>query len=139
MKKTLFLATLAMIVLCNVGCNKKAEPVQEEAIVVKSDIVEERTGDELTIIATIIIQPDKIQEMLPIFEAVVTGSQEEEGCISYNLYQDIADSTKFTILEEWKSQEAINFHNNTEHFKTFKEASKDKVIKSDASISELIY
>ncbi len=139
MKKTLFLATLVMMVLCNAGCNKKAEPVQEEAIVIKSDIENERTGDELTIVATITVQPDKIQEMLPIFEAVVTGSQEEEGCISYNLYQGIADSTKFTILEEWKSQEAINFHNNTEHFKTFKEASKDRIIKLEANISKLIY
>lgn len=139
MKKTLFLATLVMMVLCNVGCNKKAEQVQEEAIVIKSDIENERTGDELTIVATIAVQPDKIQEMLPIFEAVVTGSQEEEGCISYNLYQDVADSTKFTILEEWKSQEAINFHNNTEHFKTFKEASKDRIIKLEANISKLIY
>ncbi|WP_452230187.1 antibiotic biosynthesis monooxygenase family protein [Lacinutrix sp. MEBiC02404] len=36
--------------------------------------------------------------------------------MSYVLHEDINNSLKILILEEWKSQEAIDFHNQTEHF-----------------------
>ncbi|MFV0417564.1 MAG: putative quinol monooxygenase [Dysgonomonas sp.] len=134
MKKVLF---FTLLVLLLAGCNTKPTN-QENTIVVKTDI-EERTGDELKIIAVIKVKPECIEDIKPIFQAVVTGSQEEEGCISYNLHQDIADSTKFVMVEEWKSQDAIDFHNNTEHYKTFKTASADMVAGLDVSIIKLVF
>lgn len=100
---------------------------------------EERTGDEIKIVAIMTVKPEGMNDIMPIFQAVVQGSQQEEGCISYNLHQDIADSTKFVMLEEWVSQEAINYHNTTEHYKAFKEASKDMIEKSDVSKLKLVY
>lgn len=137
MKKIVFIALFGLLFITS--CNKKAETVQEDSIVVKNDMDIERTGDELKIVAIITIKPEAVNDILPIFQAVVQGSQEEEGCISYNLHQDISDSTKFVMLEEWKSQSAIDSHNNTDHYKTFKEASKDLIVKSDVSILKLVY
>ncbi|WP_051697704.1 putative quinol monooxygenase [Prevotella sp. 10(H)] len=134
MKKIVFAITI--ILLCMAGCNKKQEVTQEETIVVKPEI-EEPTGDELKIVAIMTVKPEDVKKILPVFQAVVQGSQEEEGCIYYNLHQDINDPTKFIMLEEWESQAAIDFHNNTEHYKTFKEASKDMIIKSDVTIVKL--
>ena len=125
--------------LLTMSCNKKSEATQENEIIVKSTLEEERTGDELKIVAIMIVKPEAVKEILPVFQAVVQGSQEEEGCISYNLHQDINDSTRFVMLEEWKSQAAIDFHNNTEHFKTFIEGSKDMIVKSEISILKLVY
>jgi len=136
MKKVLFLLTG---LLCLVSCNQKTSSDQDDTVVIKTDIVEERTGEELKIVAIMTVKPDAVQKILPVFQAVVTGSQEEDGCIFYNLHQDINDSTKFVMLEEWKSQEAINFHNSTEHYKTFKEASKDLIEKSEVTILKLVY
>lgn len=135
MKKILFFALLCLVF---VGCNTKPTTTQESTIVVKSDM-EERTGDELKIIAVMKVKADAVEALKPIFQAVVTGSQEEEGCISYNLYQDIADPTKFVMVEEWKSQAAIDFHNTTEHYKTFKAASADKIEGMEVSIIKLVY
>lgn len=134
MKKILFFALLGMLF---VGCNSKPS-TQENTIIVKTDM-EERTGDELKIIAVMKVKPESIDALKPIFQAVVTGSQEEEGCISYNLYQDINDPAKFVMVEEWKSQAAIDFHNNTEHFKTFKAASADMIENMEVSIIKLVF
>ncbi|MBB4036013.1 quinol monooxygenase YgiN [Dysgonomonas hofstadii] len=121
------------------ACNQKTNTDTNNIIVERTDIIEERTGDELKIVAISTVKPEAIQKILPLYQALVTGSQEEDGCISYNLHQDINDSTKFVMLEEWKSQEAINFHNNTKHYKAFKEASKGMVEKSEVSILKLVY
>ncbi|MBK5722957.1 antibiotic biosynthesis monooxygenase [Dysgonomonas sp. Marseille-P4677] len=137
MKKIIFITLFGL--LCITSCNKKSEVAQEDAIVVKTGMDDERTGDELKIVAIITVKPEAINDILPIFQAVVQSSQEEEGCISYNLHQDIANPTKFIMLEEWESQDAINFHNNTDHFKIFKEASKDLIEKSEVSILKLVY
>ena len=137
MKKIILCAFIG--ILSFTACNQKTSPDQQNIVVEKTDIIEERTGDELKIVAIMTVKPEAVQKILPVFQAVVTGSQEEEGCIFYNLHQDINDSTKFVMLEEWKSQEAINFHNNTEHYKAFKEASKDMIDKSEVTILKLVY
>lgn len=138
MKKFVFIALFGL--LCITSCNKKAEKTQEDTIIVKTDMDEnERTGDELKIVAIMTVKPEAVNDILPIFQAVVQGSQQEDGCISYNLHQDISNPTKFVMLEEWESQAAIDFHNSTNHYKTFKEASKDLIEKSDVSILKLVY
>ncbi|SBV93469.1 putative quinol monooxygenase [uncultured Dysgonomonas sp.] len=138
MKKIVF--TLLFGLLCIVSCNQKAATNQDDTIVIKTGIeAEERTGDELKIAAIITVKPEAIKDILPIFQAVVQGSQEEDGCISYNVHQDTGDSTRFIILEEWESQAAIDFHGNTEHFKTYQKASKDMVAKKEVIKMKLVY
>lgn len=81
----------------------------------------ERTAgaDELVIVAHVTVKPDFKDEMLKAFEAVVEGTRKEPGNISYILYQDVNDPLKFTFVEIWKSQAAIEAHNNSAHFQAF--------------------
>lgn len=129
---------IALILFVGISCKKSADTTTVSSNVV-TDSIYKPTGKELKIVAFIQVKPEAIQEMLPVFKQLVAGSQAEEGCIFYNLHQDTKDSTKFVMLEEWKSQEAIDFHNNTKHFKAFQEVAKDKVAKSDVSIIKLVY
>lgn len=137
MKKIVF--TVLACILCLAACNKKNETIQDGTIIVKNEMTEERTGDELKIVAIITVKPEYLKEIMPLYQNLVQASQEEEGCIFYNLHQDIADSTKLFMLEEWQNQAAIDFHNNTDHFKNFKELSKGMVEKSEVTIMKLIY
>ena len=52
-------------------------------------------------------------------KAVVEGTNTEEGNIYYVSHQDINNPLTYVIIEVWKSQEAIDFHNETPHFKAF--------------------
>lgn len=138
MKKIVFSLLFGLLIMA--GCTPKSQTAQDDnSIVIKSAVEEERTGDELKIVAIMSVKPESVKDILAIYQPLVQGSQEEEGCIFYNLHQDISDSTKFIMLEEWKSQAAIDFHNNTEHYKAFQEASKGMIVKSEVSIMKLVY
>ncbi|HMM03023.1 MAG: putative quinol monooxygenase [Dysgonomonas sp.] len=138
MRKIVF--TVLFGLLCIVSCSKKAETAQDDTIIIKTGMdTEERTGDELKIAAIMTVKPEAIKDMLPIFQAVVQGSQEEDGCIFYNVHQDINDSTRFIILEEWESQAAIDLHGKTDHFKTYQEASKNLIEKKEVIKMKLVY
>ena len=59
--------------------------------------------------------------------AVVEGTRTEEGNISYVLHQDLSNPLVYVFVEVWKSQEAIDIHNASEHFKAFAAAVDGKV------------
>ena len=71
---------------------------------------------KLKIIATIIVKPEFKENVLSMLKTVTEATRKEEGNISYVLHEDINNSSKVIILEEWKSQDAIDFHNQTAHF-----------------------
>jgi quinol monooxygenase YgiN len=82
----------------------------------------EMKGGELLIIAHVTTKAEYKDELMKAFEKVVEGTRQEAGNISYDLYVDTSNPLKFTIVEQWKSQDAINIHNETSHFKEFVKA-----------------
>jgi Uncharacterized conserved protein len=55
------------------------------------------------------------------------------------LHQDVKNPLKYTILEGWKSQAAIDEHNNTDHFKAFVKAIEGKVESLSVDIIKKVY
>ncbi len=75
----------------------------------------------ITIVARCNVKPEKIDEFMKIALNLVDASKGEEGNVSYDLYADLADPTKFTFIEIWRDRAAIDAHNGTPHFKAFGE------------------
>ena len=71
--------------------------------------------------AQVFIKPDKVDAFIAATKSLIEKSRAEEGCVSYSLFQDPQDKTKFLFFEEWKNQAAVDFHFATEHFKKFGE------------------
>lgn len=82
---------------------------------------------ELKIVAVITVKPENKEEVLTALREVVNATRKEEGNISYDLHQNIANPLEFTILEVWKSQDAIDLHNGSTHFDEFKKAIDGKI------------
>lgn len=74
---------------------------------------------ELKIVATIVVKAEFQSELEKVFHTVVDETRKEAGNVSYDLHQDVKNPLKYTILEVWKSQDAIDSHNESAHFKTF--------------------
>lgn len=53
-----------------------------------------------------------VREALESFVAPTRG---EQGCLRYDLFQDIADPAKFTFIEEWTSEVALAEHSRSAH------------------------
>jgi quinol monooxygenase YgiN len=69
--------------------------------------------------ANLNVLPEKREVFLGLTKELVKASQAEEGNQRYTLMQDVNDPNKFTVVEEWKDQAAVDFHNQTAHFQSF--------------------
>lgn len=65
------------------------------------------------------VKPEQREAFLTATRPLVAGSQAEEGNISYNLLENSQKPNRFMMIEEWKDQPAVDFHNQTKHFTTF--------------------
>ena len=70
----------------------------------------------LKVIAQDFIQPDCIQDVLPLYRELVSKTREEPLCLAYALYVDQKDLGHFVFIEEWPDRAALDAHCRTEHF-----------------------
>lgn len=70
----------------------------------------------IKIVAVSTLKPGVLQDYLKAVAELIEKSNQEEGCISYQLYQDKVDENKVAMFEEWKDEQAIALHNSSEHF-----------------------
>lgn len=71
------------------------------------------------ITAFVTVKEESIADFLSIVPNIVEKSNAEEGCVSYQLFQDPFNPIRFSFIEQWKDQSAIDFHFATPHFNEF--------------------
>ncbi|MFL0198484.1 putative quinol monooxygenase [Clostridium sp. WILCCON 0269] len=71
----------------------------------------------IKIVASSIIKEGQKEKYLQLTKELIEKSRQEVGCISYGLFQDINDDSILAFIEEWQDAEAVQQHNNSEHFK----------------------
>lgn len=69
--------------------------------------------------AGFLVKADKENEFLKEIQPVIEASRAEEGNISYKLLKDSEKSGSYTMVELWKSMDAVQMHNQTDHFTRF--------------------
>lgn len=69
------------------------------------------------VIAKSFVKADKLDKALELSKEMVEKTVKEDGCIEYELYQDIKDPKVMIIIEEWEKVEDLNKHMASEHFK----------------------
>ncbi|MDR1632199.1 MAG: antibiotic biosynthesis monooxygenase [Dysgonamonadaceae bacterium] len=108
MKKELLFILCSILLFCSFTENNE---IQEEP---------------LTIVATITMKPEFKAEILNAVKTVVDATRKEPGNIFYDVFEDVKNPLKLTFIETWKSQSAIDSHNNSAHFKAFVKAVEGK-------------
>jgi quinol monooxygenase YgiN len=84
-------------------------------------------GSGLVIVAHITTITEHQADVEKAFQAVAAGTRREEGCVSYIPYQHNDNPLKYTFIEEWVSQSAIDAHHNSAHYKAFVAATDGKI------------
>jgi quinol monooxygenase YgiN len=69
--------------------------------------------------AKMVVREDKREEFLQEAKALIEGTRNEEGYISYTLFESTENKNEFLMLEEWKDEEAVASHNGAPHFVAF--------------------
>ena len=65
------------------------------------------------------VKADQENEFLKEVQSLVEASRAEEGNISYDLLKDSEKAGSYTMVELWKDMDAVQAHNQAEHFTNF--------------------
>ncbi|HAX86686.1 MAG TPA: antibiotic biosynthesis monooxygenase [Cyanobacteria bacterium UBA11370] len=67
------------------------------------------------VVARLVALPEKVEELKAVLSGLIEPTRVEDGCIQYELYQNQADPTDFTFVEEWASSAALDAHLQSTH------------------------
>ena len=75
---------------------------------------------QITKMVTFIAKDEYVKELKELLEMMVIPSKAENGCLNYNIYQYKNEPNKFSAVETWESEEALNGHKTSPHYKIYK-------------------
>lgn len=90
----------------------------------------------ITIIADFDVKNGKASEFIKLASECAKNTKKEVGCLSYRVYRAEKNGLKFTFIEEWANETAIEKHNEMSHFKTFIN-SITELLNADPSIRKI--
>lgn len=62
------------------------------------------------------VKTNELEKYKELVKFLIDETRKEEGCISYDLFQDINDPSILTFIEEWEDEEALKTHMESKHF-----------------------
>lgn len=65
------------------------------------------------------VQEQAVEQYEALINDLVTSSRKETGNIGYEHFKSTINENTYLMYEIWESQEAIEAHNTSEHFKSF--------------------
>lgn len=72
-------------------------------------------SEKIDVVAHIHAAPGHEAVVREALESFVEPTRKEDGCLRYDLFQDITDPLKFTFIEEWTSEAALDAHSKSAH------------------------
>ena len=69
----------------------------------------------LRVVAHLKAKSDKAAEARELFQGLIGPTNQEPGCISYELLQSNDDPTQLTFVEEWQAESDLAAHFETPH------------------------
>lgn len=66
--------------------------------------------EEIHIVCRIKCKAGAEEQVKQYLNEMATISRAEEGCLYYDIYQEIEDTTSFYFLDGWKNQQAVDEH-----------------------------
>lgn len=86
----------------------------------------------LKVVSKGVFNKDNLEKVIALYRELITETHKEQGCISYELYQDTENPCILTMIETWENKASLEAHFVSEHFKRlvpeigkFKESAKD--------------
>lgn len=80
---------------------------------------------ELHVVATIPAKPGSEDTVRALLTTLVAETRQEEGCLSYDLFESAAVPGTFVTVEKWRGQDDLDAHLTTPHIAEAMKASAD--------------
>ncbi len=69
----------------------------------------------LNVVASIPVKPEAADEVRAALQTLVAATRQEEGCVSYDLYESAGAPGTFVTLERWTDAAALDAHMGMPH------------------------
>ncbi len=79
----------------------------------------------LTLIAMIKAKPENRKLVRAKCLCMLEPTRKEEGCVSYDFFDDDEDENIFVFVENWENEDALERHDESEHLQKFKQSLDD--------------
>jgi quinol monooxygenase YgiN len=60
-------------------------------------------------------RPEQRDAFVALLKDVQAASREDDGCLNYGYYSEVADPDAFVAVEEWRDEAALAAHLKTPH------------------------
>ncbi|MFV0279960.1 MAG: putative quinol monooxygenase [Rhodoblastus sp.] len=87
------------------------------------------------VVATMVVAPDKREQVLAAARIAIAATRAEDGCIGYDLHESVTTPGTCVFVERWRDRAALNAHMGQEHFKAWRKASADGVVSRKIEIT----
>lgn len=91
----------------------------------------------IVIVADFDVKADCIDKFIRLAADCTRSTRKENGNLSYKVFQGREDECKFTFIEEWLNDVAIEKHSEAPHFKLFID-SVTPLINGEPSIKQIM-
>lgn len=81
----------------------------------------------LTIVAEIIAKPDHAERVKAELLKLIPITMAEEGCINYDLHEDLEHPGRFLFYENWETRECWVAHSQAPHLAAYLAATEGAV------------
>jgi len=72
---------------------------------------------EISQLIMIEVKPGHRDEQIKAYNELVSQVLAEKGCLEYDLRAVDGSENKFVLVEKWVSEQALEFHDNTDYMK----------------------
>jgi quinol monooxygenase YgiN len=91
-------------------------------------------NEEIICIAQFTAKEEEKEQLKQSLIELLEPTRNEEGCISYQLHENIENSKIFTMIEKFKNKDAFDFHEQQPYLENFKNIVGNLVDSVDVSI-----
>lgn len=112
--KSRILIMLLFISIAAFSCRQKAAAPAEQPVTAAAPA----EGQKM-IIAKVAIKSENVEDFIKAAQSIIKSSNEEEGCIEYQLFQSPYEKSNFVFVEKYVNQAAIDFHFGQPYFSEF--------------------
>lgn len=73
----------------------------------------------ISVIATLCCRKEADAAFQAELKKLLNATLNEEGCLSYEVYECTEEKGRYIVIDQWESQERLNRHQLTPHYKYF--------------------
>ena len=70
---------------------------------------------EIHVVATIPVKPEAVEDARSVLDTLVAATRQEEGVVSYDLYESASAPSTFVMVERYRDQAALDEHMSSPH------------------------